>query len=200
MPPEDPNKKPDAKPDEGKSEEKDKFVPADAYSAAKEAASKTQSENEQLKARLSQLEADQKAKEREELEKKQEWEKIAQQEKEAREKAEKRLNQNDELYKRTIKKTFLKEALGGAVKDQYLEFADIDSITLDENGNVNDESLKVAAEKFREEHSQLIPSKKDPAITRVGSPMNPGLDRNNAKDLVGDRDGFHRVIKDLIRK
>jgi type II secretory pathway pseudopilin PulG len=56
------------------------------------------------------------------------------------------------------KKSALKEALGVS-KEEYLKFADLDAIQLLEDGTPDPETLKSAANKFRETYPELIPAK-----------------------------------------
>lgn len=59
-----------------------------------------------------------------------------------------------ELTKRIKADAFLKEV--GKVHPKYLEFADLDSIELDDNLQINPDALREATEKFRVEHYRLI--------------------------------------------
>lgn len=57
------------------------------------------------------------------------------------------------------KRSALKTALGGVRKDEYLSFADLDSIVILESGVPDPETVKAAANKFREAHPELVASK-----------------------------------------
>jgi hypothetical protein len=56
------------------------------------------------------------------------------------------------------KTSALKDALGVS-KAEYLKFADLSLITLTEDGTPDPESVKAAANKFRESYPELIPAK-----------------------------------------
>jgi hypothetical protein len=57
------------------------------------------------------------------------------------------------------KRAAIKTALGGVRKDEYLSFADLDSIVILENGQLDPDTVKAAANKFREAHPELVASK-----------------------------------------
>ena len=50
----------------------------------------------------------------------------------------------------------LKSELGGSIKDTYLVHADLEGISFKDDGSVDSESLLEVANKFRQEHGQLI--------------------------------------------
>lgn len=181
--------------------EGEEFVPAASYKEVQEQAAQRAKEAKELKARLAQFEADAKAKETAELEKKAEFEKLYSQEKQAREEMEARIKRNDELYKESIKRSHLKEALGGKVKDQYLDFADISKIELDDSGRPTAESLEAVASKFREEHSALIPDSDvgDPSMVPAGQGRGNGPSVS-VEQAMNDRDAFHKLMKELAKK
>ena len=58
----------------------------------------------------------------------------------------------------------LKQELG-PVNDTYLIHADLDGITFKDDGSVDSESLLQVANKFRQEHGQLIPKVDNVNIT-----------------------------------
>ena len=57
------------------------------------------------------------------------------------------------------KRAAIKSSLGGVRKDEYLSFADLDSIVILENGQLDTDTVKAAANKFREAHPELVASK-----------------------------------------
>lgn len=54
------------------------------------------------------------------------------------------------------KRDALKQALGGVKRDEYLSFADLNSVLVLEDGTVDPDSVKAAAAKFREAHPELV--------------------------------------------
>jgi len=185
---------------ESTDKEESKFVPVDAYNSLQAKASSEAQARKELEARLAQLEADRKANEEEELRQRQEFEKLWKKEKEEKEALAKRFQQNDQLYKDSIKKSHLKEALGGKIKDQYLDFADISKIELDERGLPTVESLKMVEEKFREEHSQLIPKSSGPDPGDIPPGVGPGKPDRNLESAMTSREAFYELIKPILTK
>lgn len=68
-------------------------------------------------------------------------------------------------FARSVKVSALKQELGGKVKDQYLNFANLDAIAVNEDGTIDSESLRNVANDFRKEHGQLIPSNESADVT-----------------------------------
>jgi hypothetical protein len=54
------------------------------------------------------------------------------------------------------KREALKSELGGVRKDDYLNFADLKSIQVNEDGSVDVESVKAVATKYRESYPELV--------------------------------------------
>lgn len=68
-------------------------------------------------------------------------------------------------FHRVAKLAALKQELGGKIKDKYLNFANIDSIIIGEDGLIEPGSLHEVANQFRTEHSDLIPKSDNMQIT-----------------------------------
>lgn len=66
---------------------------------------------------------------------------------------------------RTLKITALQRELGGKVRPEYLKFANLDAISIDENDSIDSETLRNVANDFRKEHGQLIPSENSSNVT-----------------------------------
>lgn len=188
-------------PEGGGSEEKEqKFVPADAYQSLQQKAAAEAKEKADLKAKLAQMEADQKAREEREMAEKQQFEDLWKKEKEEKEQIAQRMQKNDELYRESIKKSHLKDMLGGKIKDQYLDFADLSKIQLDDAGRPDSESLKQIADKFREDYPELIPRQEGPDIGNIPPGSGPGKSGINVEDVMNDRYAFHEMIKGVLGK
>lgn len=57
------------------------------------------------------------------------------------------------------KREALKAELGGVRKDDYLKFADMSAIQVNEDGTVDTDAVKAAAAKFREAYPELVTAK-----------------------------------------
>jgi flagellar motor protein MotB len=68
-------------------------------------------------------------------------------------------------YLKSIKMVELKKELGVNVRDEYLVHASVDAIEFNEDGSLNKESLVTVANKFRQEHGELIPRSSNVNIT-----------------------------------
>lgn len=185
----------DDKPTEDSQEQGEAFVPRDALKKALDEKNALQSKYKEAEAKRQELEEMIASKAREEMEAKQEFEKLYQTEKQKREATEERLNKNNQLFKDTMKKSALKQALGGQVKDQYLAFADIGAIEMDEAGRISEESIKTVAEKFMEEHPGLVPTTKAPNPTGPNGKGTPGTNVDVEKM---DREQLFKLIRDNL--
>lgn len=87
-----------------------------------------------------------------------------------------------ERYLKSVKMAALKSELGGKVKDTYLVHADINSISFNEDGSLNPESVQAVANSFREEHSSLIPSDNNTSITNP-APASTTVKNRSLSDL-----------------
>lgn len=68
-------------------------------------------------------------------------------------------------YLKSLKMVELKKELGVNIKDQYLIHANVDAIEFNEDGTLNKDSLVTVANKFRQEHGELIPKSSNVNIT-----------------------------------
>lgn len=176
-------------------EQGEAFVPREAFKKALEEKNTLQTKYKEAEAKRQELEEMIASKAREEMEAKQEFEKLYQSEKQKREATEERLNKNNQLFIDSMKRSALKQALGGQVKDQYLAFADINAIEMDDNGRIGEESVKSVAEKFMEEHPGLVPSGKAPNPTGPNGRGNPGPSVDVEKI---DREQLFKLIRDNL--
>lgn len=73
--------------------------------------------------------------------------------------------ERENQYLKSLKMVELKKELGANIKDQYLIHANIDAIEFNEDGTLNRDSLVTVANKFRQEHGELIPKSSNVNIT-----------------------------------
>jgi predicted nuclease with TOPRIM domain len=178
-------------------EKKDEFVSKDAYTQVSEDMHRFKSAAREAAAKAAELEQKLANKEREEMEAKQQFEDLYKKEQSKAKQLEERLDKNNKLFKDSIKKSHLKSELGPGVKDQYLDFADINSIEIDEAGKIVADSLKAVADKFREEHPSLVGDKDAPNPNSVGSSGSPTkqLDINK---IMNDKEAFRELLKGML--
>lgn len=86
-------------------------------------------------------------------------------------------------YLRSVKRNALKNELGGKIKDEYLVHANLDSITFNEAGSVDPESLLNVANKFRETYPELIPASSSQNATGYAPPSNSTFSGQELKPL-----------------
>ena len=75
------------------------------------------------------------------------------------------VQQERSKFAQSVKASALKQELGGLIKDQYLKFAELDAIAVNDDGTIDAESLRNVANEFRKEHGPLIPSNESASVT-----------------------------------
>jgi hypothetical protein len=96
------------------------------------------------------------------------------------------------------KRDALKQALGGVKRDEYLSFADLNSVLVQEDGTVDADSVKAAAAKFREAHPELITSRQatplpSESATGFAPPKGKALHELNPSELKELYSKLHKV-------
>jgi phosphotransacetylase len=158
------------------------FVPVKAFKEVSTDMHKFKNRAREAEAKATELAERIKAIEENELKAKQEYQTLYEREKAAKEAIEAERLQEKELYLRSVKVSALRNELGGKVNDQYLSFANIDSIELKEDGTLNSESVQSVANSFRQEHPGLIA--KDSSVNITGSaPANGVITEQPAKTI-----------------
>jgi len=148
------------------SEQKEEYVPRKAYEEQQKDMFKFKSKAKDQAAKITQLEADAKAREEAELEQQQNYQELAKRMQEERDKALADSQASQEKVDSALKRAALKSELG-KVNDLYLVHADLSAIELNEDGLPSSESVKIVANKFREEHAALLPKVGGRNITDV---------------------------------
>ena len=143
----------------------EKFVSKKAYEEVTSDMHKFKSKAKEVQAKLNEYEAKIKSIEEEKLKEQNRWKELYEKEQQERVRAEESRQKDKELYLESVKLSALKNELGGDIRNEYLRFADLTSISIDDSGSLSSESVKEVANKFRHEHPSLIPSKADANIT-----------------------------------
>lgn len=156
---------------EGSQEEKD-FVPVKAYEEVTRDMHKFKKEREQLTAEANELRAQLKAQEEAKMLENEQYKELLTVRERELEEVKQTSQQQSSRFQRAVKRTALKQELGGKIKDEYLSFADLDQISMNEDGIVDSESLRNVANEFRKQHGQLIPQDQEKEITGHASNVN----------------------------
>lgn len=163
--------------------QEDEFVPKSAYFEVTRDMHKYKQERRELKAKLSEYEAKVRAEEEARLKEQERWKELSERyEREKREAIEQAQNLKNAII-REKKIQALKSELGGNVRDEYLSFANIDEIEVDESGSLSSESVRVVANKFRQEHGSLIPESRTANITSRSAASTGPVGQPQAKSL-----------------
>jgi hypothetical protein len=108
--------------------------------------------------KATQLQAEKDAAEAEKLAQANEYKKLFEAEKKKREEVEGRMSQMTQAQVTRAKTDALKAELGIS-KTEYLNFADLAAVQMNDDGTVEPESIKTVANKFRESYPDLLPSR-----------------------------------------
>lgn len=146
-------------------QEAEQYVPRKSYEEVVKDLHKFKSRWKETEAKISEYDAKLKAHEEAKLKEQQKWQELYERAKKEKEQTLQERQREKELYFNAVKKSALKSELGGKIKDVYLNHADIQAIELTENGEINPESLRNVANKFRQDFPELIPASGSSNIT-----------------------------------
>ena len=159
-------------------QEQDEFVKRKAYEDVSNDMHKYKSKLKEAQATATEYESKLKAIESDQLKKQEKWQELYENERKAKEELEQRSTNEKQRNNDLIKKSALKAALGGSIDDGYLVHAKLNEIEFNDDGTISPESVEVVANKFREDHSVLIPSTSNNNITNRA----PALGLNQRED------------------
>ena len=111
------------------------------------------------------LEAQMKAQEEAKMQEEQRWKELYEKREAELEQANLDKHRIVQQHTNSVKRAALKNEIGSNVRDEYLNFANLDSIVVNEDGSIDKESVRQAANYFRKEHGQLIPPSENTNIT-----------------------------------
>lgn len=146
-------------------EEKEAFVSRKAYEEVTGDMHKFKTKTKELEAALNEYKAQLKAQEEQKLQEQERWKELYEKREAELEQIRRESQEQSSRYMTSVKKAALKNELGGDIRDEYLSFANLDSVVVTEDGSIDPESLRNAANEFRKQHGQLIPSKDNVNIT-----------------------------------
>lgn len=142
----------------------DEVVSRKAYEEVTRDMHKNKQKARELDMKLKEVETKLAAQEEAKMQEQQQWKELFEKRSQELEEERRRAQEKDDLLNRSVKMAALKNELGGTVKDQYLSFANLDAIEV-ENGMIDNESVRNVANEFRKEHGQLIPSSEASSVT-----------------------------------
>ena len=173
--------------------EESKFVSDKAYKEVSSDMHKYKSGLKEERARTAELEAKLSAIEENQMKEQKRYEELYEREKAERVKEQTERNKEKELYVRSIKVSALKDVLGGKVKDEYLSFANVDSIELKEDGTLSSESVQSVANTFRQAHPGLIA--KDSAVNITGTAPANGVSTEQPPTTLGNMSTEQKIAQ-----
>lgn len=170
-------------------QEESKVVPAKAYEEVTRDMHKHKQKAKEYEAQINQLMAQLKAQEEADMRKNEQYKELAERREAEMEQLRTEFSQKSSRFQQAQKRAALKQELGGSVKEEYLTFANLDGIQMDDNGIIDAESLRQVANEFRKQHGQLLPKTPTGEITGHDaniSDLNPQVDigKMTAADLV----------------
>lgn len=155
-------------------EPKEEFVKREAYQEVTKDMLKYKEQKKNLSAELNEYKSKLEAIEEERLRENQQYQELYEKAKSEVEQLKNSYESEKERNIRLAKMTALKQELGGDIRNEYLTHANLNGIELRDDGSLSPDSVREVANQFREEHSQLIPSKSNSQITNQ-APSNGGL-------------------------
>lgn len=114
---------------------------------------------------INELQAQLKAQDEAKMHEKEQWKELFEKREAELEVERSKAKTQQERYTKSVKVSALKQELGGNVKDEYLSFADLSNISLNDEGLIDSETLRNVANDFRKQHGQLIPSEENTNVT-----------------------------------
>lgn len=176
-------------PDSRPGETQEEYVSRKAFEEVTRDMHKYKKEREELKAARNELEAQLKAQEEAKLHEKEQFKELFEKRNAELEQMRKEAQMERERFTKASKRAALKEELGGQIRDEYLNFANLESIAMTEEGIIDRETVRNVANMFRKEHGQLIPSKSSAEITGQAPNVdevtqNVDLSKMNSRELL----------------
>lgn len=149
-------------PEEAKSVD---VVSKSAYEEVTRDMHKNKQKAKQLELALNELKTQMKAQEEAKLREKEQYKELFEKRDAELEQTRREVEEEKTRYMKSVKISALKQELGASVRDEYLGFADLNSITINDDGMIDSESLSNVANEFRKQHGQLIPTDQSVNVT-----------------------------------
>lgn len=153
------------RPAQDSASEQEQYVARKAYEDVTNDMHKFKQRYKAEAAKAAELEAKMRALEDDRLKEQERYKELYEREKKERETVLAQQAQEKARFTRGLKLSALKAELGGKIRDEYLQHANIDAIEMNDDGTLSSESVREIANRFRQEHPQLIPSAAAGSIT-----------------------------------
>jgi hypothetical protein len=124
------------------------------YKQSKTRLSEIETKYQELNKRL-ELEEENKMKEQ------QKWREIAEKKEKELKNAVDQIQFLNKKHQNKIKEDYFKKALGADLKKAFMMHVDLDSISIDEKGEVDEMTLQNAVEKFKDDFPELVPTDRE---------------------------------------
>lgn len=174
--------------------EKEQVVSKKAYEEVSRDMHKNKQKAKELEAQLNELTTQLKVQEEAKMLEEKRYKELYEKTQAEIEEERRRATEKEQQYMRSVKVSALQQELGGNINSKYLSFANLDSVSIKDDGSVDSESLREVANEFRKEHGQLIPKSDNTQITGH-SPSN--LDNFNPKSV---NEMSHEEKVELLRE
>ena len=148
---------------------------------------------EELRALREQLKAQENAK----LEEKQEYKKLYEAQKAELDAIKSAQAEKDRIMVEKEKQSALVKELGGLKRDEYIRFADLKAIVIDDTGEIDMNSVRMEANRFRQSYGDLIKTETPVRVnSQAPSGTSPVLNQEkSAKDMsANEREAIKRQI------
>ena len=170
-------------------EQKEAYVPKKAYEEVAKDMHKFKAKLKEAEAKANEFAAQLKAQEEAKMQEQEQWKELYQKREAELEHIRQEASQERGRYMRSVKISALKQELGVSIKDEYLGFAPLDAIVVNEDGTIDKESVREVANSFKKEHGQLIPQSDNVNITGQApgsAPVDQPVDtsRMSSRELI----------------
>ena len=137
-------------------EPKEEFVPKKAYSDVSKDMHNYKAKLKETEAKLSQLQADAEAREKQVLLDNEQYKALYEQTQAKLTEVASTRKQEQEKFINYHKKNAILKEVGGFKKDDYSKFINIDAVEMDESGSINAESLASEVNRIKQEYPELL--------------------------------------------
>lgn len=135
---------------------KDEFVPKPAFVEVTADMHKYKSKLKETEAKLNQKTEEVESLNRERMEAEKQYKELYEKERDDKVKALEQIKVERKNFLDSHKINYLIQELGGVSKAEYIKHANLNAIEVNEDGTIDQKSLKKEADRFRQEHSVLL--------------------------------------------
>lgn len=158
------------------SQTNESYVHRKAYEDVSRDMHKYKQKAKELEASVNEFQTQLKAQEEQKMQEQEQWKELYEKRQAELEQYKKQAEMERNKSLQTARVSALRQEIGANVRDEYLRyFAPLDKIVVNDDGTVDKDSLREAANSFRKEHGQLLPQSDSTNITghAASSPTAP---------------------------